>query len=200
MNQPHGYGPPPSWGHPQAYRPPPKQGMSGCAIAAIVVGIITFLGICGTLIFCVALVGSTSAPRADTKPPTAVTVAEKKADPVKAEAPKAAPEPPKPEPATKVTAKEIIDAYKENEVAADAKYKGKKFEITGTVLAIQSGIGDEPIVSIGTGGPYEIIGVSLNGLSKDTAAKLKKGSKITAVCDCAGEVISIPQMNDCTLQ
>ncbi len=50
--------------------------------------------------------------------------------------------------AIKVTALELSNAYKANEVAADAKYKNKQVEITGTVESIGKDILDTPYIAL----------------------------------------------------
>lgn len=53
---PPGYPPPQGYGYPQQPPPPPKKGLSGCAIAAIIVGslgLLAFIGI-GVFVFVVA--------------------------------------------------------------------------------------------------------------------------------------------------
>ncbi len=50
--------------------------------------------------------------------------------------------------AIKVTALELSNAYKANEVAADAKYKNKQVEITGTVESIGKDVLDTPYIAL----------------------------------------------------
>ncbi|HZH44276.1 MAG TPA: hypothetical protein VEY50_09365 [Lysobacter sp.] len=100
--------------------------------------------------------------------------------------------------AIKVTAAELFASYEANEVAADSQYKGKTLEITGKVAGIDSGMGDEPVVQLESSNMFQH--VQARGLSKDVAASLAKGSKITLVCEGAGEVIGSPMLDDCRVR
>lgn len=97
-----------------------------------------------------------------------------------------------------VSPADLVQAYKDNEVAADEKYKGKKIEITGEVKDISSNIGDQPVVHLKA--DKALLGVSAHGLEKSDAAKLKKGETVTLVCKGNGEVISVPSLDDCKLK
>jgi hypothetical protein len=41
--------------------------------------------------------------------------------------------------------------------------------------------------------------VSANGLSKEDAAAINKGQKLTVVCSGVDEVLGAPQLSDCTV-
>ena len=100
-------------------------------------------------------------------------------------------------PEVKISADKLIEAYKDNEVAADEKYKGKKLLVTGKLSSIESGLDDEPIIQIGSD-MFPL--VAAHGVSKRDAAKLKKGTDISVLCRGDGEVVSMPQLQDCALQ
>lgn len=99
--------------------------------------------------------------------------------------------------ALQVDARMLYAAYDANEVAADQQFKGKRLRVTGTVEAIDSGIGDEPVVRLSAG---SFQSVHVQGLAAATAASLAKGQQITVVCTGDGEVIGSPMLEDCTLQ
>ena len=101
------------------------------------------------------------------------------------------------EEALEVTSQELLEAYEANEVGADAKFKGKKLRITGVVNEIASGIGDEPDIRLEGGKMFKH--VTLQGVSKTDAARLKKGQKIVAVCKGNGEIIGTPFLKNCAL-
>ncbi|MET0888810.1 MAG: hypothetical protein ABWY09_01615 [Stenotrophomonas maltophilia] len=100
-------------------------------------------------------------------------------------------------PAIEVTAQQLHQDYEANEIAADAKYKGKTLLISGTVESIESDFMDKPTVHLTVG---DFAWVQLSGISKDVAASLSKGARITAQCKGAGEVIGFPAASDCILQ
>lgn len=96
-----------------------------------------------------------------------------------------------------VSARELYEAYKANEITANAKYKGKPLLISGRVLSIQSDFRDKPVVSLDAG---DFGSVTLNGVSLEDAGTLSKGSDIVAACTGNGEMLSFPAASDCKLQ
>jgi len=96
-----------------------------------------------------------------------------------------------------ITAPELSQAYDQNEVSADSRYKGKRLKVSGIVTGIESDISDDPVVQLESGG---LMPVTAQGLSKERAASLIKGQKITLLCTGAGEVLSIPQLERCATQ
>jgi hypothetical protein len=101
-------------------------------------------------------------------------------------------------PAMPVTSAELATAYEENEIAADQKYKGKRLEVTGTITGIDSDFSDKPVVRLNTSNQFMSAGAS--GLPLEVAATLKKGQKITLICTGKGEVMSMPQLDDCSVE
>jgi hypothetical protein len=102
------------------------------------------------------------------------------------------------EPAIAVTSKELAKAYEENEIAADQQYKGKRLAVTGTVTGIDSDLMNKPVVHLNTANEFMSAGAS--GLPIEVAATLKKGQKVTLLCIGNGEVMTMPQLDECTLQ
>ncbi len=96
-----------------------------------------------------------------------------------------------------VTATELYNDYKANEITANARYKGKALLITGTVSAIQSDFRDKPFIQLTAG---DFVTVSISGLSVEEASELSTGSLIKAACTGNGEVLSFPATRDCKLQ
>lgn len=87
-----------------------------------------------------------------------------------------------PEPALTVTAFKMASDYKENEVAADAKYKDKIVEVSGTVDTIGKDIADTPYIAFATENQYEVINrIQCMFSTKDTEtlSSVTKGQKIT---------------------
>jgi len=93
----------------------------------------------------------------------------------------------------KVTAKQIVDDYKANEVSADAKYKGKEFEISGVVETIGKDIMDTPYIALES---YEYAIVDkvqcmFNKGSEAELATVSKGQKITLKGEISGKLGNI---------
>ncbi len=107
----------------------------------------------------------------------------------------------KEEPAISVTAFQMAKEYKQNEVAAEAKYKGKLVEISGTVDTIGMDITDTPYISFTTENQYEIINrIQCMFSDKDTAmlSAISKGQKITLQGEVSGALGNII-VRDCSI-
>ena len=96
-----------------------------------------------------------------------------------------------------IKAEEIAAAYEKNEKAADQKYKGKYFRITGTVDELDKDAKNRPQIHLKWRDPFnrpQLI------FSKDLAsevAKYKKGQKVAAICKFNGIVFCMAQGVDC---
>ncbi len=109
-------------------------------------------------------------------------------------------------PATKtapigIVAAELLKDYKENEVAADAKYKGKRLITGGLVGDIKKDIMDKIYVTVGTAAPFEIPKAQcfFDDASAGQIATLKKGQTIIVDCECEGLMMNVI-MRNCTLK
>jgi hypothetical protein len=95
-------------------------------------------------------------------------------------------------PLPRLTAAKLRADYKANQVAADAKYQGKRYDLKATVVAVRSALGDEPQVWLES----ELDPVIAEGLTKHFAATLNKGDSITAKCTVKGVFVDMPTL-DC---
>lgn len=103
-------------------------------------------------------------------------------------------------PEFKTTAKEIATAYNENTVAADAKFKGKRFEVTGTISDINTDMMDNAVLILKGGvNDFSDPHFQLSDVDKPKAATLKKGMKVALTCEGNGDMIKTPMMNDCSI-
>ena len=106
------------------------------------------------------------------------------------------------EPELSISATELINAYKENEVKADKMYKGKIVEVNGIVDGIDSGISDEAIIRLSDGDEFSIYTVScyIDDENQDKACELNKGENVTIIGKADGEVIGQPVIKDCKIK
>ena len=106
------------------------------------------------------------------------------------------------EPELNISATELINAYKENEVKADKIYKGKIVEVNGIVDGIDSGISDEAIIRLSDGDEFSIYTVScyIDDENQDKACELNKGENVTIIGKADGEVIGQPVIKDCKIK
>jgi len=130
--------------------------------------------------------GSDKSASASTSPvaPAALAVAPQPAEPAK---------PAEPVKLDTLKASTLLQAYSANEIAADAKYKGKRFKVTGTVVAIKSDITDDPQVWLVS----DLNPVVANGIRKGFAATLNKGDTIEYGCTVSGSIVGMPTL-DCS--
>ena len=94
-------------------------------------------------------------------------------------------------PPIEVSPSKLYQDYKNNEVAADLKYKEKTLILTGTVAEIRKDIMDDIIVEIRAGGTYNSINCYFGENHTNEAAVLSKGEKITIKGRCEGKLISV---------
>jgi len=98
----------------------------------------------------------------------------------------------------RVTASELYAAYYQgNAIAADAKYKGKTLEVSGTVTAVDKDILGIPYLELGV---MYIVGVRCNFRSEDesTLAQLHVGQAVTVRGICTGYLVDVT-LEDCSL-
>ena len=106
------------------------------------------------------------------------------------------------EPELSISATELINAYKENEIKADKMYKGKIVEVNGIVDAIDSGIDDKAIVRLSDGDEFSIYNVycHIDNENQNKACELKKGQNVTIVGEANGEIAGEPVIKDCKIK
>jgi hypothetical protein len=102
------------------------------------------------------------------------------------------------QPAIKVTAIDLFRAYKDNEVAADERYKGKILEVSGAVDNIGKDIMDTPYVTLDTGDVISTVQCMFGDEHKAELASLKKGDRVTIKGECQGKLGNV-LLRDSTL-
>lgn len=98
-------------------------------------------------------------------------------------------------PAIPVTSREYFAIYQENEVSADAQFKGKHVEITGSVAGINKDVMGDVYVELMTAN--EFMPVHASGVSQEVAAGLSKGDQITLNCVGAGMIVGFARLEEC---
>lgn len=104
------------------------------------------------------------------------------------------------EAAIKVTASQLYSDYEANEVAADAKYKNKKIEVSGTISNIGKDILDTPYVAlvVSPNNPVFSVQCMFDKSAQSQLATLTKDSKITLVGTVSGKMANII-VKDCVI-
>ena len=106
------------------------------------------------------------------------------------------------EPELNISATELINAYKENEIKADKMYKGKIVEVNGIVDAIDSGIDDKAVVRLSDGDEFSFYNVHcyIDDENQDKACELKKGENVKIIGKADGEIAGTPFIKDCKIK
>lgn len=92
----------------------------------------------------------------------------------------------------------LYDEYKENEIAADQKYKGKKLKLTGQISRIGQDIINTPyiIIEVKT---FDGIRLDFKSSEKEKLANLSTGQTITVIGKCKGKIILDVNLEDCVI-
>jgi hypothetical protein len=93
-------------------------------------------------------------------------------------------------PEVTTSAAQLSHDYEANEVAADARYKGKIVQVTGTVDSVGKDITDTMYVSLNGGDQYQIIGLVqcfFSASHQSQLAQMQKGMMVTVKCKCDGK-------------
>ncbi len=101
-------------------------------------------------------------------------------------------------PAMEVTSIKLYLDYKANEIAADAKYKGKILKVTGIVVDIGKFLGTSEITLLGE----DTVGVSgvrckFNKDNESQLLQLSKGQEITVQGKCTGFSVTYVTLENC---
>ena len=99
----------------------------------------------------------------------------------------------------KISAKELYQAYEENEVAAGKKYDEKLVEITGEVDDIGTDILNRAYITFSTGKTLRSVQCYFEDTDAiDGVASISKGQKITVVGACDGFTLNV-SVKDCVI-
>lgn len=93
-----------------------------------------------------------------------------------------------------VTASQLYSDYKQNELAADEKYKGEMIEVSGTVASIEEMFGQK-FVSLNTGDIIGKIQCFLDDSEGSKAASLTVGQQITLTGKGDGMSLNVAMKN-----
>ena len=175
---PPGY--PPPW-HPPPYPPGyPPQGSNALWIVLGVLGGAIFL-FCGG----VAFLGSPGISSAPTSPAVSKSIVNGGNGST-----------------TAIDAVALHGEYDANEVAADAKYHGRVFDVTGTVREIgKDFLGNSYVdLTLNPNGFLSSVHCGFNESENAGLARLTKGQDVTIHGRCTGFVVKTVEMKDCQLR
>ena len=111
-------------------------------------------------------------------------------------------EPEKMVPAIMLTSANLATEYSENEVAADAKYKGKLLEVSGKVASIDNGISDNEMIVKLSDGKFDISGpwCYMKESERDKVLAFKKDQQVTLIGTGNSATIGSPMVKDCVVK
>jgi len=98
-----------------------------------------------------------------------------------------------------VTADGIYAEYQANEVAGDAKYKGKIITVSGTIMDIGKDITGDPYVVLGGTGYLDGVQGTFATSESASIGALSKGQQATIKGKCDG-LMGMVEMSQCSLQ
>jgi hypothetical protein len=98
-----------------------------------------------------------------------------------------------------ITADKLSEAYEENEIAADKRYKGKILKVTGVVESIDQGWFGGITVKLSVGGDWDFntIDCSFDSEHEDAIAELKTGERVEIIGECDGNGFMSVGLDDC---
>jgi hypothetical protein len=99
-----------------------------------------------------------------------------------------------------VTADQLASEYKSNEVAADAKYKGKVVIVSGTVQDIGKDVMDDAYIIIGGEKLLDSVQCFFTEGQQSSVARLSKGQHVRVKGEVGGKMIVNILVSKCTLQ
>lgn len=99
-----------------------------------------------------------------------------------------------------IQAQQLVDAYREDEHAADRRFDDREMVVTGEFLRIvPDGFGSLDL-RLKTSDPDRPLGVDVAGIAIDDAKKLQPGQQVTVSCQGMGDGDDIVWVRECAIQ
>lgn len=95
-----------------------------------------------------------------------------------------------------VTARELAEEFRGNEVVAEQRFKGHRLAVDGTVSEIRTDFLGNAIVELRTSNMF--LGVDAR-VERSVAARLARGNRVVLACECEGMVVGSPQLDECSI-
>lgn len=105
-------------------------------------------------------------------------------------------------PVVTVTSVNLSKDYSDNEVAADAKYKGKLIEVSGKVTGIDNGTFDNEMIVKLSDGSYDMSATwcHMKESERDKVLALKKDQQVTLIGTGDSATLKSPALKDCVVK
>jgi hypothetical protein len=98
-------------------------------------------------------------------------------------------------PVATLSAFALYQAYEENEVRADAMYKGKWIRVSGTVDSIGKDILDTPYITLEAGQLLMSVQAMFARSDSNLLVSMNKGAHVTVTCKCDGKFGNVSLRN-----
>lgn len=97
------------------------------------------------------------------------------------------------------TSRELAEAYESNAVAADQKFKGKRFKVSGKVTNISTDFLGRPYLTMQGLNQFMEPQFSFAKSALDQIARINKGMTLTLVCEGNGDIAKTPMSSNCQI-
>jgi hypothetical protein len=103
-------------------------------------------------------------------------------------------------PATRVSAADLIEAYRRSESTADGQYKGKTLAVTGTVANSGRDYTGRLYVNLKADNPIILVHCTYNDAEREAMSALKEGQQVTIRGVCEGRLSTWVVLKDSVLE
>jgi hypothetical protein len=100
-------------------------------------------------------------------------------------------------PVVEIWARQLHLAYATNEIAADAKYRGRRLLVHGAVQAISKDFLDRPYLALVSGNEFADVMATLDREAVARASQLQPGEVVTLRCTGAGRAVGSAILRAC---
>lgn len=94
-----------------------------------------------------------------------------------------------------LSAQELMQAFTDDETAANAKYLNKVIQVSGTVAEVRTADGGEPAVLLDTGNPMSMVICQLDPRNPTAAEGLETGQEASFKGQCTGILSDVVLVN-----
>ncbi len=156
--------------HPHPQPPQPRQGMSGCAIAGIALGVLAFVAVLAVCAGFFVLGRAREQARSNVLS----------------------------QPATTVDAATLVADYDANEVRANSSYQGRHLELVARIEKIETDLGGKPGIVLAAGHLIRRVHCHFGAGELERFATLQKGQYARVRGVCRGLFVHV-QLDNCSL-
>ena len=100
--------------------------------------------------------------------------------------------------AEELTAKALYGVFDNNEIAAEARYKGNNIIITGIVKDIKKNVGGQPIVNLDAGS-LKFVTCRFPKESIEQLVRIKKGDQLRFSCTVEYKILTTIHLSNCSI-